>query len=79
MILSLGSLLSVGYEKVFLLQNTMNLSTSEVISTFVYKRGLKDIQYSYSTAVGLFNSVVSLVLIVTANFIARKVSDTSLW
>ena len=79
MILSLGSLLSVGYEKVFLLQNTMNLSTSEVISTFVYKRGLKDIQYSYSTAVGLFNSVVSLVLIATANFIARKVSDTSLW
>lgn len=79
MILSLGGLLSVGYEKVFLLQNTMNLSTSEVISTFVYKRGLKDIQYSYSTAVGLFNSVVCLVLIVSANFIARRVSDTSLW
>ena len=79
MILSLGSLLSVGYEKVYLLQNSMNLSTSEVISTFVYKRGLQDVQYSYSTAVGLFNSVVSLMLIASANYIARRVSDTSLW
>lgn len=78
-ILSLGGLLSVGYEKVYLLQNSMNLSHSEIISTFVYKRGIQDIQYSYATAVGLFNSVVSLILISSANFVARRVSETSLW
>lgn len=79
MILSLGSLLSVGYEKVFLMQNSLNLSQSEIISTYVYKRGLQDIQYSYSTAVGLFNSVVNLLLLCTANAIARRVNETSLW
>ena len=79
MILSLGSLLSVGYEKVYLMQNSLNMSQSEIISTYVYKRGLQDIQYSYSTAVGLFNSVVNLILICSANAIARRVNDTSLW
>lgn len=79
MILSLGSLLSVGYEKVFLMQNSLNMSQSEIISTYVYKRGLQDIQYSYSTAVGLFNSVVNLLLLCTANAIARRVNETSLW
>ena len=79
MILSLGSLLSVGYEKVYLMQNSLNMSQSEIISTYVYKRGLQDIQYSYSTAVGLFNSVVKLILICSANAIARRVNDTSLW
>lgn len=79
MILSLGSLLSVGYEKVFLMQNSLNMSQSEIISTYVYKRGLEDIQYSYSTAVGLFNSVVNLLLLCTANAIARRVNETSLW
>lgn len=79
MILALGSLLSVGYEKVFLLQTPLNLSHSEVISTFVYKRGLQDIQYSYSTAVGLFNSVINLALILGANWISRRVTETGLW
>ena len=79
MILSLGSLLSVGYEKVYLMQKTLNLSQSEIISTYVYKRGLQDIQYSYSTAVGLFNSVVNLILLCSANAIARRVNETSLW
>lgn len=79
MILSIGGLLSVGYEKVYLMQNSLNMSQSEIISTYVYKRGLQDIQYSYSTAVGLFNSVVNLILLCTANAIARRVNETSLW
>lgn len=79
MILSIGGLLSVGYEKVYLMQNDINITQSEIISTYVYKRGLQDIQYSYSTAVGLFNSIVNLLLLCTANAIARRVNDTSLW
>lgn len=79
MILSLGSLMSLGYEKAYLMQNDLNLSVSEILSTYVYKRGLQDIQYSYSTALGLFNSICNLLLICMANLIARRVSDTSLW
>ena len=79
MILSLGSLMSLGYEKAYLMQNDLNSAVSEILSTYVYKRGLQDIQYSYSTALGLFNSVCNLVLICMANFIARHVGETSLW
>lgn len=79
MILSLGSLMSLGYEKAYLMQNDLNMSVSEILSTYVYKRGLQDIQYSYSTALGLFNSLCNLLLICLANFIARKVGETSLW
>lgn len=79
MILSLGSLMNLGYEKAYLMQNDLNSSVSEILSTYVYKRGLQDIQYSYSTALGLFNSVCNLVLICLANFIARRVGETSLW
>ena len=61
------------------MQNTMNLSVSEVIQTFVYKRGIIDADYSYSTAVGLFNSVICLIFLVLANTISRKFSETSLW
>lgn len=78
-ILSCGSALSVGYEKVFLLQNSLNISTSEVISTYVYKAGLVDAQYSFATAVGLFNSVINIIVLFIANTISRKVSETSLW
>ncbi|MEG0579690.1 MAG: sugar ABC transporter permease, partial [Niameybacter sp.] len=69
----------IGYEKIYLMQNTMNMSKSEVISTFVYKVGLINADYSFSTAVGLFNAIISIILLVATNFIAKKVSETSLW
>lgn len=79
LILNVGSLLSVGFEKIYLLQNPLNLSTSEVIATYVYKIGLLNANFSFATAVGLFNSVVNMTLLVIINFVAKRVSDTSLW
>lgn len=79
LILNAGSLLNVGYEKVYLLQNSLNLNTSEVISTYVYKRGMVDAQYSFSTAVGLAQSIVSFVMVFLVNALANKISETSLW
>ncbi|CAM4486091.1 ABC transporter permease subunit [Paenibacillus phoenicis] len=79
MILNMGSLLGVGFEKILLLQNPLNMESSDVISTFVYRSGLLDAQYSFSTAVGLFNSVVNAILLVTVNQIVRRVSENSLW
>jgi putative aldouronate transport system permease protein len=81
LILSAGQLINVGFEKVFLMQNDLNLSVSEVIQTFVYKIGIASAMpnYSYSTAVGLFNSVISLALVAGVNLFARKFSETSLW
>ena len=79
LILNCGSIMSVGYEKIYLMQNSLNVSASEVISTYVYKMGLINMDYSYSAAVGLFNSVVNMVLLLFVNTIARRVSDTSLW
>ncbi|MFD0710524.1 ABC transporter permease [Paenibacillus sp. GCM10027626] len=79
LILNMGSILGVGFEKILLLQNPLNMGSSDVISTFVYRAGLVDAQYSFSTAVGLFNSVVNAVLLVVVNRIARRTSETSLW
>lgn len=79
LILSVGGLLSVGFEKVFLLQNNLNLSKSEIISTYVYKTGLINADFSFAAAIGLFNSVVGLILILIVNLAARKVSDSSLF
>lgn len=79
LILNAGSLLNVGYEKVYLLQNSLNLNTSEVISTYVYKRGMVDAQYSFSTAVGLAQSIVSFVMVFLVNTLASKISETSLF
>ena len=78
-ILNMGRIMSVGFEKAFLMQTPLNLETSEVISTYVYKVGLLNAQYSFSTAVGLFNSVINLILVVTVNKIAKTVSTVSLW
>lgn len=80
-IMQCGSVMSVGYEKVFLMQNDMNLQVSEVIDTYVYKQGLTSSmpKYSYSTAVGLFVSVINVILLVTVNGIAKKASGSSLW
>lgn len=79
LILNTGSIMSVGYEKILLMQNNLNMSTSDVISTYVYRIGLVQAQYSLSTAVNLFNSVVNLIIITTVNAIAKRVGDTSLW
>ncbi|GEK05679.1 sugar ABC transporter permease [Schleiferilactobacillus harbinensis] len=79
LIMNVGSLFSMGYEKILLLQNPLNLSSSNVIATFVYKQGLLDGQYSYAAAVGLFNSAINAILLIIVNKIAQKVSDTSLW
>ena len=78
-IMNCGNLMSVGYEKVYLLQNSMNISASEVISTYVYKVGLLSAQYSYSTAIGLFNSVVNVILLLIVNKIAKRFGETSLF
>ena len=79
LILNTASVLNVGYEKVYLLQNSLNMSASDVISTYVYRVGLVDMNYSFSTAVNLFQSVISLLLMAIVNSIARKASDYSLW
>lgn len=79
LVLNSGFLMSVGFEKIFLLQNDLNRSTSEVISTLVYQQGLIKNDFSYSTAVNLFNSVVNCILLITVNQLSRRLSETSLW
>jgi ABC-type polysaccharide transport system permease subunit len=81
LILNTGRIMNVGFEKVFLMQNPLNLDSSEVIQTYVYKVGLAAAMpdFSYSAAVGLFNSLVNLLMIVIVNQISRRVSETSLW
>lgn len=79
LILNFGRLMSVGFQKAYLMQNNVNLETSEIIATYVYKVGLEGGQYSYSTAISLFNSLINLILIITVNSIAKKLSETSLW
>lgn len=78
-ILRMGNLLNVGFEKIILLYNPGTYDTADVISSFVYRKGLIELSWSYSTAVGIFNSVINLVLLVTANRLSRKFSDSSLW
>ncbi|MGO1199802.1 MAG: ABC transporter permease [Dermabacteraceae bacterium] len=78
-ILDFGSFMSVGFEKVLLMSNTLNASTSDVIQTFVYRTGLLQGQYSYAAAVGLFDSVINIILLVTVNQLARKYTENSLW
>ncbi|PYI54064.1 sugar ABC transporter permease [Paenibacillus flagellatus] len=79
LILNIGTLMGVGFEKVFLMQNSLNMEGSDVISTYVYRSGILGAQYSFSAAVGLFNSVINFVLLLTVNRIARKVNQVSLW
>lgn len=78
-ILRMGNLLNVGFEKIILLYNPVTYDTADVISSFVYRKGLLEFGWSYSSAVGLFNSVINLVLLITANYISRKVNKSSLW
>jgi len=79
LLLRLGSVMSVGHEKIMLLYNAATYETSDVISTFVYRKGLVNMEWSYSAAVGLFNSVINFVIIVIFNRLSKKVTDISLW
>ena len=79
LILQFGSLMSVGFEKVYFLTNPRNQSAANIISTYVYQVGMLDHDYGFSTAVGLFNSLVNMILLITVNRISRKVADESLF
>jgi putative aldouronate transport system permease protein len=78
-ILNVGSVMSLGFEKIYLLQNPLNKISSEVIATYVYQIGLLNANYSFATAVGLFNSVINLILLVGVNMVAKRLSNTSIW
>ncbi|MDK8189959.1 ABC transporter permease subunit [Paenibacillus sp. UMB7766-LJ446] len=78
-ILRMGNMLNVGFEKIILLYNPVTYETADVISSFVYRKGLLEFGWSYSSAVGLFNSVINLALLISANYISRRVSQNSLW
>lgn len=79
LIMQCGSIMSIGFEKVYLMQNDMNLETSQIISTYVYEAGLQEAQFSFAAAIDLFNSVINCILLVIVNTISKKVSDTSLF
>ena len=79
LILNAGSILNVGFEKTFLMQNPVNVDYSEIISTYVYKVGIQGAQYSYSTAIGLFNNIVNFIVVILVNNTARRLNGTSLW
>ncbi|WP_242986384.1 ABC transporter permease [Vallitalea guaymasensis] len=79
LILRCGGLMALGFEKVYLMQNDLNLLNSEVISTYVYKVGMISAQYSYSSAVNLFSTVINFILLISVNKFSRKVSENSLW
>lgn len=79
LIMRAGSILGVGFEKVFLLQNTQNIMASEIISTYVYKMGMQSMQYGLSTAIGLFNTVVNVIVLFLVNWLSKKLTDTSVF
>ena len=79
LIMRMGNLMNLGFEKVYLMQNDLNLSSSEVISTYVYKIGVINTQYSYSAAINLFSTIVNFVLLITVNEISKRLSENSLW
>ncbi|BFT71048.1 MULTISPECIES: ABC transporter permease subunit [Paenibacillus] len=78
-ILNVGSVMSLGFEKIYLLQNPLNKINSEIIATYVYQIGLLNANYSFATAVGLFNSCINLILLVVVNRVAKRLSNTSIW
>ncbi|MCL2832204.1 MAG: ABC transporter permease subunit [Treponema sp.] len=79
LILNAGNILNVSFEKTFLLQNSLNLSRSEVITTYIYKIGIQSTQYSFSAAVGLFNNIINFIVLALVNYISGKLSETNLW
>ena len=78
-IMAVGGVMSIGWEKAFLLQSPATYETSDIISTFVYRKGFEEMNYSYSSAVGLFNSLINMVLLTVANIFSRKINGMSLW
>ncbi|WP_203138156.1 ABC transporter permease [Microbacterium sp. JZ31] len=79
LILGVGNIMAIGFEKAFLLQNQLNLSTAEIIATYVYKTGILNANFSFGAAVGLFNAVVNLVLLLVVNAVAKRVTGSGLW
>lgn len=79
LVLGVGNMMAIGFEKAFLLQNQLNLAQSEIIATYVYKTGLINADFSMATAIGLFNSVVNLVLLLFVNFVAKRITGNGLW
>jgi len=79
LILQVGRIMNIGFQKAYLMQNPLNLPTAEIISTYVYKVGLIDQQYSYSTAIGIFNSIINIILLVSVNQVSKRLTKTSLW
>ncbi|WP_242973336.1 ABC transporter permease [Clostridium thermosuccinogenes] len=79
LIMRVGNLMSLGFEKVYLMQNNLNLSASEVIATYVYKIGINSAQYSYSAAINMFNTIINFLLLICVNQISKRVSENSLW
>lgn len=79
LIMRFGQVMSLGFEKIYLLQNSLNLDTSQVISTYVYELGIVNGQFSYSSAIGLFNTAINIVLLLIVNAISRRLADVSLW
>ncbi|WP_232789603.1 ABC transporter permease [Streptomyces jeddahensis] len=79
LVLAVGNIMAVGFEKAFLLQNPLNLSASEIIATYVYKTGLLNADFSQATAIGLLNSVVNLALLVFVNFVAKRLTGSGVW
>lgn len=79
LILNIGNIMGVGFQKAYLLQNALNLPSSEIIATYTYKMGILNGQFDYGAAIGLFNNVINAILLILANRISRKLSETSLW
>ncbi len=79
LIMRIGQMLSIGYEKIILMYNPTIYETADVISTYVYRRGLLDGDYGFATAVGMFNSLINLLLLITANRVSKKMTETALW
>lgn len=79
LIMNIGNLLSVSHDKILLMQTGTNIMQSEIISTYVYKMGITNVQYSYSTAIGLFNAVINFALLLSANYISKKTTDNGLF
>ena len=79
LIMEMGKVMNIGFQKAYLMQNGLNIAASEIIPTYIYKIGLIDAQYSYSAAISLFNNIINIILLVTVNKIAQKTSENSLW
>jgi len=79
LIMNAGQIMNLGFEKVYMMQNNLNMAVSEVISTYVYKVGIINTQYSYSTAINLFNTAINVILLVTVNYVSQRLSENSLW